>query len=195
MDDLEGETPLDLREGLLDPSIVNRRQLSIAEAQNLHDATIKYLAGTPSRKLAPFNYTWVLRLHAEMFGKVWDWAGTIRAVELNLGSQPALIVEQLQQLLADLVYWRKHWPDPLEQAVHLHYRAVKIHPFRNGNGRWSRMLASIWLKQRRHPLPVWPAEVGSQVSSLRQEYIDCLKVADAGNLRLLYELHHRLLPK
>jgi Fic family protein len=35
----------------------------------------------------------------------------------------------------------------IEISARLHYRAVVIHPFLNGNGRWSRMLANIYLKQ------------------------------------------------
>ena len=42
--------------------------------------------------------------------------------------------------------------DLSEQAVLLHHRAVQIHPFENGNGRWSRLLANIWLKKHAHPI-------------------------------------------
>jgi hypothetical protein len=58
------------------------------------------------------------------------------------GQSPASSTTQLHDLACDLAYWQKHWPDTLEQAVHLHHRAVQIHPFPNGNGRWSRLLAT-----------------------------------------------------
>lgn len=35
----------------------------------------------------------------------------------------------------------------VEIAARIHHRAVQIHPFLNGNGRWSRMLVNIYLKQ------------------------------------------------
>jgi Fic family protein len=50
---------------------------------------------------------------------------------------------QLQTLLEDLVFWEARGDALLEQSVRLHHRAVWIHPFLNGNGRWARMLANI----------------------------------------------------
>ncbi len=32
---------------------------------------------------APFTYDWFLKLHIEMFGNVWDWAGKPRQIKEN----------------------------------------------------------------------------------------------------------------
>jgi Fic family protein len=79
-----------------------------------------------------------------------------------------------------------------EQAATLHYRGVLIHPFENGNGRWARLLANIWLKQHDQPVTLWPEEgITGGTSPIRTEYIQALKLADQCNMRSLIDLHMR----
>ena len=77
----------------------------------------------------------------------------------------------------------------LEQAVRLHHRAVVIHPFINGNGRWSRMLANIWLKQHDEPVILWPETTIGTESTIRSQYIQSLQAADQSDMSPLIELH------
>src|SRR5204863_7354900 len=105
------------------------------EAGSIRRATVKYLLRKRSWKKAPFNRSWALKLHKEMFGKVWTWAGTIRTSDMNLGVPWQQIEVGLQILLDDLVCWSGYGTPLMEQAAMLHHRAVQIHPFRNGNGR------------------------------------------------------------
>lgn len=42
-------------------------------------------------------------------------------------------------------------------AAEFHHRAVWVHPFEDGNGRWARLLANIWLMQHDQPVTIWPA--------------------------------------
>ncbi len=82
-----------------------------------------------------------------MFAEVWRWAGHKRTTELNPGVPVYQIDIALKDLMDDLAYWRdKNDTDIIEQATRLHHRAVAIHPFLNGNGRWARLLANIFLK-------------------------------------------------
>ena len=145
--------------------------------------------------MAPFNLSWCLKLHQEMFGDVWEWAGQPRKKDLNLGAPWYNVSADLKSLLDDLRYWEKNWADVLEQAVHLHYRSVLIHPFVNGNGRWSRMLSNIWLLLHDHPIVMWPETLAGGVSAVRQEYILALKNADKGNMSPLIELHRSFVEK
>ncbi len=143
-DGIDGETPIPDRSGLLLPEIKTRRQLSTAEAQNIQEAVYKYLAAKPSRRLAPFSYPWCLKLHREMFGKVWAWAGEPRQIDLNFGVPWHQVPSQLANLLDDLKCWGSYGMPFIEQATRLHHRAASVHPFLNGNGRWSRMLANTF---------------------------------------------------
>jgi Fic-DOC domain mobile mystery protein B len=190
---LHGETPLPDRSGLKIKTIRNRGQLNRAEAENIRQATLKYLAARPSARLAPFTLAWTQRLHAEMFGQVWKWAGRFRTCPVNIGVAPLHIESRLYTLLGDLAVWGQDPMDLLEQAARLHHGAVVIHPFLDGNGRWSRMLANIWLKRQGHPITYWPEEVIGAVSVLRSEYLAAIKAADEGDHGPLTELHRRFL--
>jgi fido (protein-threonine AMPylation protein) len=135
-----GETPLDDGSGLKIKGIQTREELDPHEARNILAASKKYYLGKVSRRKAPFDYAWSLRLHQEMFGKVWKWAGTLRTTRTTLGLSPEHIENCLYELFGNLPYWSDMpW---IEQAARLHHQAVFIHPFPNGNGRWSHFLAN-----------------------------------------------------
>ncbi|MBY0407269.1 MAG: mobile mystery protein B [Rickettsiales bacterium] len=187
---LEGATPIDDASGLK-LKIVTIEALYVAEAENIAKAVLKYLAGKPSRRSAAFTVDWITRLHKEMYGHVWTWAGQVRTSgNPNIGVPAYLIQEELRKMVDDLHYWEKTGMDLVEQAVRLHHRAVWIHPFPNGNGRWSRMLSDIWLKQHGKHLPIWPAEMNRE-SPIRSDYIRAVKEADRGNFEPLLILQRR----
>lgn len=187
---IPGETPIDVS-GLKASGVVNRGQLSVVEAENIRKAIVKYLGGPLTRRTAKFDLSWMLKLHREMFGDVWTWAGETRTTNLNLGVPWHQVQPRMQNLCDDLAYWQKHWPDFVEQAVYLHHRAVQIHPFLNGNGRWSRLLANIWLKLNKQPLTEWPEETIGETSLIRDEYLAAIRAADSGDYAPLMELHRK----
>ena len=111
------------------------QEIYLYEAKNITKATLKYLSATPDKKLAPFSYEW-------------EWAGKLRQVELSIGVKAYLVSMEIKKLVDDLEFWHQNGIfETVEIASRLHHRAVHIHPFLNGNGRWSRMLANIYLKQ------------------------------------------------
>lgn len=186
---IDGETPIDPSH-LKDRSIRTRPQLNAAEAQNMRKAHVKYLAARPSRRAAPFDYSWFCRVHQEMFGEVWHWAGQLRTGDLNIGVPWHQVSAQLMDLANDLSLWAKTADMTLvEQAARLHHRAVAIHPFYNGNGRWARLLANVWLYTHKGPITYWPEETISAGSPIRRRYLAAIRAADDGNYALLIELH------
>jgi Fic-DOC domain mobile mystery protein B len=189
---LPGETPIDPSGLKQRGSVTNRRELAAAEARNINQAFLKYLASKPSSRSAPFDYEWFLKLHHEMFGDVWTWAGVVRTRDLNVGVPHFQIIERLSALVGDLHSW-PGFGHPLEtQAVWLHHKAVWIHPFENGNGRWARLLSNIWLNLHGEPLVAWPDKLLGAASEVRDEYLVAIKAADGGDYDGLTELHHRL---
>jgi len=50
------------------------------------------------KKVAPFSCEWLSRLHEEMFGDVWDWAGKFRQVELSIGIKAYQVPTALKEL-------------------------------------------------------------------------------------------------
>ncbi len=186
---IDGQTPLDDLSGLRDRSVRTRAELNAAEARNISLAMVKYLSVRPSARVARFDVAWLLRVHREMFGVVWRWAGVIRRVDLNIGS-PALRVEtDLHELVLDLRSWDSGGMQILERACRLHHRAVLVHPFLNGNGRWARLVSNIWLRQRGAPLVEWPEDVMGNASVIRDAYLRAMRQADNGDLTPLLEMH------
>ena len=62
------------------------------------------------------------------------------------------------------------------EAAWLHHRFVRTHPFRDGNGRVSRLLMAYVYVRNREPPPIIPAQ-------RKLAYITALEEADKGNLR------------
>lgn len=191
---IPGQTPLDDLSGLRVKNIRTTAELNAAEAENIRKAILKYLAARPTTRSAPFDVRWLCRLHAEMFGDVWTWAGTLRTSQTNIGCKPYEVAERLHNLLEDLKAWQASRMPLLEQAVRLHHVAVQIHPFPNGNGRWSRMLTNIWLKLHDSEPIEWPETTIGAASTIRGEYLEAIKAADRGDYAKLLALHERYRP-
>ena len=166
------------------------------EAKNITKATIKYLSIKPTKKLAPFSFEWLLKLHKDMFGDVWEWAGKIRQVNLSIGIKPYLISTELKKLIDDIEFWEENRSfEVIEIASRIHHRAVFIHPFLNGNGRWARMLANIYLKQNGLEPTSWNENLLSKTNPTRKEYIKALKLADNGDFSKLIKLQGKIFKK
>lgn len=170
------------------------QEIYVHEAKNIAKATIKYFSKAPDKKIAPFSYEWFLKLHEEMFGDVWEWAGKLRQVELSIGIKAYLVSTELKKLVDDLAFWEEHKSfDVIEIATRLHHRAVQIHPFKNGNGRWSRMLANIYLRQNGLKPSKWNEDLLSKENPHREDYINALKQADNGDYTELIRLQSHLI--
>ena len=164
------------------------------EAKNITQATLKYLSLAPDKKLAPFDLAWFLTLHKDMFGNVWEWAGKLRQVELSIGVKAYLVSTEMKKLVDDLDFWEQNKSfGVIEIASRVHHRAVQIHPFLNGNGRWARMLANIYLKQNGLQPTKWNENLLSKENLHRDDYIKALKKADFGDYRDLIELQSNVL--
>jgi len=71
------ETPIDDVSGLRIKGITTRGELSVHEAENVRKAVARYLSKRPTRRQAPFDLAWVLKLHKQMFGDVGNGPGNI----------------------------------------------------------------------------------------------------------------------
>jgi Fic-DOC domain mobile mystery protein B len=170
--------------------ILTRKDVYIAEAENIRKVIMKYLTDTPTKEIAPFNLSWMLQLHKEMYYDVWDWAGTVRKTDLSLGVDKNQIFIQLRNLCDDIIFWENNnYFDLYEIAAKIHYNAVRVHPFLNGNGRWSRMLSNIYLMQNDLNLVKWNENELAKNNDSRKNYIDCIKKADEGDFKDFFKLH------
>ncbi|MBI3236938.1 MAG: Fic family protein [Chlamydiales bacterium] len=100
---------------------------------------------------------------------------------------------QLAELCLDVSFWLQN-PVELtfvEMAAITHHRLVSIHPFENGNGRFSRLVADRFLLAFRCPHPIWPNHL-NQDGAPRKMYIQTLKDADRGDYTPLIGLMKKL---
>lgn len=127
-------------------------------------------------------------LHTRMFGEVWQWAGTFRTTERNIGIQAYRIGTELANLLSDIRYWiaQKTFP-PDEIAIRFHHRLVAIHPFPNGNGRHARLAADLVIERLGGKPFNWGSGSLADVGELRARYVSALRTADNHDIGPLLE--------
>jgi len=180
----DGATPLDPDEleGLKFGHITTRGELDELEQANITEG-LRWLQRRRSGDI--LDDVFVRRLHRRLFGEVWEWAGTYRLREKNIGIDPVQISVQLRGLLGDARFWVENGTfGPLEAAARFHHRMVQIHPFPNGNGRHARIATDILLQDHYdHPPIEWASGFDLQADSARREaYIKALRAADVGDV-------------
>lgn len=177
----DNSTPLTAEEknGLKLKWITLRSELNEAEARNIAQAQL-WLAANKKKDVC--SDTFLRNLHKKMFCDVWVWAGEYRITERNIGVAPYQIPMKLMQLFDDLNFWidNKTYSNH-EIAVRLHHKLVQIHPFPNGNGRVSRLMADLVLRKLEGKTLYWGDTNLVDVSEVRRKYIDALRKADAGD--------------
>jgi Fic-DOC domain mobile mystery protein B len=158
-------------------------ELNQAEALNISKA--QSWALLRKRSISPkkiLTEEWLKDLHKKMYGDVWSWAGTFRRSDKNIGVKWVQIPIEMKTLLDDANYWitdtspSRLPPDQI--AIQLSHRAVLIHPFPNGNGRWSRLLADVLLVGLDEKPFSWGSGSVLEDNDLRKSYIDALHDAD-----------------
>lgn len=171
-------TPLEPqeRDGLRQTWITYRSELNEAEQANI---TAGAAWAYRQRRRDILTEAFIKQLHGRMFGDVWAWAGDFRRSERNIGIDPVGIPTELRIALDDARYWIENKTYPLDEiAVRLHHRLVTIHPFPNGNGRTTRLMADL-LAVRLGQEPFTWGRVGlTDVSETRSRYIAALGAAD-----------------
>lgn len=174
----EGSTPLGPDEllGLKPPSIATQGDLNAAEEANILAAIVWTRR---RRRRSPLTRDFVLDLHRRMFADVWDWAGKWRLRETNIGVAPHTVPARTEALLQDAAYWIEHsvYP-PDELAVRFHHQLVLIHPFANGNGRHSRLMADVLAEQLGRPVFSWGSDSLVAANDTRRTYLLALRTAD-----------------
>lgn len=83
-------------------------------------------------------------------------------------------------MLDDARYWHEHTTYPVDElAARLHRRLVAVHPFSNGNGRCTRLIADLYLLSAGEPAFTWGAGGNlDEDGDARQIYLAALRSAD-----------------
>lgn len=127
-------------------------------------------------------------LHRKMFDKTWKWAGKFRRRQTNIGVEGALIPQELKILFDDIAYQTERGTYGIREiAARFHHRLVWIHPFPNGNGRFSRLFADLFLVNAGEPKFSWGRENLVNAGETRNSYLRVLRDADRGDYSGLLE--------
>ncbi|MBF5058793.1 mobile mystery protein B [Candidatus Neptunochlamydia vexilliferae] len=182
----EDATPIDDISGLKPNWVRTQEELNQVEAENVSDAIDKYLIKAVKLPQSWFNVPTLNEIHRAMFFDVWDWAGKFRTAQTIPGLKPYQIPEALESLCRDVQFWcsKDSGMAPIEQAAQVHHRLVWIHPYPNGNGRFSRLVADRYLKAWKCKVPYWPTDLGEN-GQHRKDYIAALKKGDRGDYKPL----------
>lgn len=180
-----GTTPLDPDEaaGLIPAHITTLGQLNEWELANIVEGE-RWAFARKRKDLLSSRFARLL--HKRMFGNTWRWAGSFRLTEKNIGVDPVQIAPELKKLCDDMTYQIAHGTHARDEAAaRFHHRLTWIHPFANGNGRFSRTMTDLLLVQNGASRFSWGAGNIALESDVRRGYIDALRAADGRDYSLL----------
>ncbi len=175
--DDNANTPLtpEEREGLIPSYITLRHELNEAEQINIGKA----LRWADSRRRDILDRNFLSELHQRMFGDVWCWAGQYRTTPRNTGVEAYRIVTEVQLAIDDARFWVDHATYPPDEiAVRFSHRLVYVHPFPNGNGRFSRLVGDLLARQLGQPPFTWGRANLVNAGETRARYVEALQAAD-----------------
>jgi Fic-DOC domain mobile mystery protein B len=125
----------------------------------------------------------VRELHRRMFREVWRWAGEYRRTNKNIGVESHRAPVEIRKLLDDCRYWIDHGTFGADElCLRFSHRLVSVHPFANGNGRHSRLMADTLVKYGlRGPVFSWGSTSLAAPGAARTAYLSALRAADQGD--------------
>jgi len=178
-----GATPLDQDElaALLIDSISTQSELNLAEQESILNSS-QWIFGKNHKNI--LTDTFFKELHKKMFGSVWKWAGDYRKSNKNIGVDWTHVSVDVKKICDDTKYWIENKTYLRnELGARFHHRVVWIHPFANGNGRFSRILTDLLMTSNKQEGFSWGRKLGkvedfAQDTQLRKEYIAALREAD-----------------
>jgi len=187
---IEGQTPIDEdeKEGLLIKTISTRGELDEFEQLNIQQA-VEWSMKTKFSTGQFLTEDFLLLIHKKMFGEVWEWAGTKRKTNKNIGVDKSHISVEIRKLIDDCNFWIDNNTFPRDEiAIRFSHRLVKIHLFPNGNGRHSRLVADIMIsKLFGRPFFSWGRSDLSRGNPIRKAYLEAIHKADGDNYKPLID--------
>jgi cell filamentation protein len=156
------------------------REIAFRESEALLAATNRLMNETETGQ--KFTAADIRRTHRVWMGGIYAWAGEYRTVNLGKGEFmfaaateiPRLMQEFERNVLRKYTPCRSKVPEEQTYALALvHAELILIHPFRDGNGRCARLLATLMGLQAGLP----PLDFSGVRGRERQRYIAAIHAA------------------
>lgn len=153
------------------------------------------------RKDKRFTAKDICNMHKVWLGKIYEWAGRYRSVDLTKDNFRFANARFIPQLMDDFEknYLITDTPctfDSRERVVRtlaeVHTELVVIHPFREGNGRLARTLSTLMaLQAGLPPLDFTPIEKGNK----KQEYFRAVQMGMDKNYEPMEKIFEEIIEK
>lgn len=120
------------------------------------------------------------QIHAYLFGGLYDFAGQIRTVNIAKGGFQFAMVQYLSKTLSDI----EHMPEnDIESIIDKYVEMNIAHPFREGNGRATRIWLDLMFKRSLKKCVDWSA-------INKKEYLDAMtrSITDASQIKKLLQV-------
>jgi len=173
----DGETPIDesIRFDLVPDHLSGMTDLYELEKVNIAFG-IEWSKSNGKNHFDSLNW---IELHKHMLRDVWKFAGVVRTTELNNPDflKSFKVRPALKELQDNFIFWIQNKTfNERELIARVHERLLTIHPFKDGNGRWSRLLINMICEKEKLEIPSWGIEITSD-EKRRNQYIDAVKKA------------------
>ncbi|MDI1298899.1 Fic family protein [Methylotenera sp.] len=161
-------------------NIKRKREMDALEATNLFKVTM-WAIQNYSAELR-FTAQDINDLHQHWLGTIYAWAGQHRQVNISKGNFNFAMAAQVTRLMAEFErdVLAKYTPcnfnsrdEIIEALAVTHCELVLIHPFREGNGRTSRLLATLMALQAGLPLLDFSGITGKE----KQAYFQAVQLS------------------
>ena len=136
-------------------SFVLKNKLNITDGDLLEEAernitALRILALRKNPPAGVMDFRYLRRLHKEIFGDIYTWAGEVRNVNINKGTMfcsHLFITQQAEYIFSRLKkenYLQKCSEEEMPLLLSYYLSEINaLHPFREGNGRTQRLFIEI----------------------------------------------------
>ncbi len=142
----------------------------------------------------------ICNMHKAWFGAIYPWAGQYRNVNVSKGGFPfaaakhipALMLEFEKNILREFTPCRFSSNDEIARAIAIvHVELVLVHPFREGNGRLARILATLMALQAGLP----PLDYQNIKGKKRQKYFTAVRAGLSRNYEPMEEVFRSIIAR
>ncbi len=159
----------------------------------------KALIGTFSQNRT-FTADDICRVHHQWLGEIYPWAGRYRQVNISKGGFDFAMAQAIPAMMEafERQQLKKYTPCLLtasDEVAHalaeVHVELMLIHPFREGNGRLGRLLATVMALQAGLP----PLDFSYLATVCREKYFAAVRAGLDRNYRPMKELFSAVIEK